>query len=181
MSPVSAYINPGAYISSWEERRGLCGSQQHSANSNCRLWHEHHLAVPGAGRQQFEDVFSSYTGLTLQEIKTSALSCRIPCESIWIQGLDFLNCAIPPEKLLDSDPKKKNVFSTMQCHISLFINHFLNLIIQKVVSEQLTTSTALARMLLRWWKACPLATPERFNILYFPNPADFVKNPLSTV
>lgn len=105
--------------------------------------------------------------INLQEIKTSALSCHIPSESIQIQGLDFLNCVTPPEKLLDSDPKKKNVFSAMQCHISLFINHFLILIIQKVVSEQLTTSTALAQMLLRWWKACPLATPERFNILYF--------------
>lgn len=124
-----------------------------------------------------EDVFSSYTGLTLQEIKTSALSCRIPSELIWIQGSDFLNCAIPPEKLLDSDPKKKNVFSTMQCHISLFINHFLNLIIQKVVSEQLTTSTALARILLRWWKACPLATPERFNILYFPKSRRLCEEP----
>lgn len=64
----------------------------------------------------------------LQEIKTSALSCRIPFESIQIQGSDFLNCVILPEKLLDSDPKKKNVFSTMQCHVSLFINHFLILI-----------------------------------------------------
>lgn len=105
--------------------------------------------------------------INLQEIKTSALSCQIPSESIWIQGSDFLNCVILPEKMLDSDPEKKNVFSTIQCHISLFINCFLILITQKVVSEQLTTSTALALMLLRWWKACPVATPERFNILYF--------------
>lgn len=75
--------------------------------------------------------------------------------------------------------KKKNVFSTMQCHISLYINHILILIIQKlehphktiknstVLSERLTTSTALALMLLQRWKACLVAKTERFNILYF--------------
>lgn len=87
--------------------------------------------------------------INLQEIKTSALSCQIPSESIRIQGSDFLNCVILPEKMLDTDPEKKNVFSTIQCHTSLFINCFLILITQKVVSEQLTTSTALALMLLR--------------------------------
>lgn len=65
MSPVYAYINPGAYISSGEKRRGLCGSQQHNANSNCSLSHKHHLAVPGAGMQQFAALQRMFSALTL--------------------------------------------------------------------------------------------------------------------
>lgn len=154
-SPVYVYLNPGAYISSWEERRGLCGSQQHNANSAaCDTDTTWLLLGQGCSnlllfRRCFQLLHWTLFCMNLQDIKTSALSCQIPLESIQIQGLDFLNCVIPPEKLLDSDPRKKNVFSTMNCHISLFINHFLILIIQEVVSEQLTTSTALALMLLR--------------------------------
>lgn len=62
-SPVYAYLNPGAYISSWEEGRGLCGSQQHNANSAAcdRL----QIAAPGAGMQQFAALWKMFPALTL--------------------------------------------------------------------------------------------------------------------
>lgn len=122
---------------------------------------------------------SATAGLEIDSAPSFRILSGYSSQSIGNQDLNFLNCASLPEKLLDSGPKKKNVFSTVQWHTSPYINHFLVLITPTwehpyaaiknsiAVSGCLTTGPALALMLLGWWKACPVAMAERFNISYF--------------
>lgn len=122
---------------------------------------------------------SATVGLEIDSAPSFRILSGCSSQSIGNQDLDLLNWVSLPEKMLDSGPKKKNVFSTMQWHTSPYINHFLVLITPTwehpyaaiknsiAVSGRLTTGTAPALMLLGWWKACPVAMAARFNISYF--------------